>query len=77
MAFDVRVVNHEGKGVRGARVVLGFTSILRGMTKYISTDSGGHAQFDGYDEREVEVFIDGSSYGRFQYHDGGGVTVCT
>jgi hypothetical protein len=20
---------------------------------------------------------DGSSYGRFQYHDGGGVTVCT
>ena len=75
MAFDVHAVNDEGDGVQGVRVVLGFTSILRGMTAEEYTDSDGHAEFDGYDEGEIEVFVGGSSYGTYRYEDGGGITI--
>lgn len=75
MGFDVHVVNDDGDGIEGVRVVLGFTDILRGMTSTEYTDSDGHAEFDGYDEGEVEVFVDGSSCGTYQYEDGGGITV--
>lgn len=75
MGFDVHVVNDEGDGIEGVRVVLGFTSILRGMTAEEYTDSDGHAEFDGYDEGEVEVYVDGASYGRYRYEDGGGISI--
>jgi hypothetical protein len=55
MAFDVRVIDSGGRAVKGVRVVLGFTSILRGMTRTEYTDSAGHASFGGYDAGEVEV----------------------
>lgn len=74
-SFDVHVVNDDQEGIKGIRVVLGFTSVLRGMTAVEYTDSDGHAEFDGYDEGEVEVFVDGSSYGNYFYEDGGGITI--
>jgi hypothetical protein len=75
MSFDVQIVNDDGEGVEGVRVVLGFTSLLRGMSAAEFTDADGHAEFDGYDDGEVEVFVDGSSYGNFTYEDGSGITI--
>ncbi len=74
-SFDVRVVNDDQEGIRGARVVLGFTSVLMGMTDEKYTDSDGYAEFDRYDEGEVEVFVDGSSYGNYLYENDGGITI--
>jgi len=73
--FDVHVVNEEQEGLSGRRVVLSFTSILRGMTAEEYTDDDGHAEFDGYEEGEVEVFVDGTSCGTYKYEDGGGITI--
>ena len=75
MGFDVHVVNDEGDGIEGVRVVLGFTSILRGMTSTEYTDSYGHVEFDGYEDGSVEVYVEGSSYGTYQYEDGGSITI--
>jgi len=74
-SFSVRVVDDEQEPISGARVVLGFTSILRGMTAEEYTDSEGYAYFGGYDEGEVEVFIRGSSYGDYSYRDGDSITI--
>ena len=74
-SFTVRIVDDEQNPVSGARVVLGFTSILRGITTEDYTDSGGYAYFDGYDEGEAEVFIRGSSYGIYYYRDGDSITI--
>ncbi|PIR89823.1 hypothetical protein COU04_01470 [bacterium (Candidatus Gribaldobacteria) CG10_big_fil_rev_8_21_14_0_10_33_41] len=74
-SFSVRVVNDEQEGISGSRVVLEFTSILRGVTGEEYTDSDGYAYFDDYDEGEVEVFIDGSSYGTYEYRDGESITI--
>jgi hypothetical protein len=75
MGFDVHVVNEEGDAIEGARVVLSFTSVLRGVSTEEYTDSDGHADFDGYDDGEVQVFVNGSSYGTYHYEDGGGITI--
>lgn len=74
MAFDVYVVNDDGDGVSRARVAISFTGLLRGMTTEY-TDSDGHATFDGYDDGEIEVFVDGRSYGTYHYTDGDGITI--
>jgi hypothetical protein len=75
MAFDVHVVDQVGKGVDGARVVLGFKTSVRGRTGPEYTGSDGHAEFDGYDDGEVEVFVDGADYGTYDYKDGEGITI--
>ena len=75
MSFEVRVVNDDGEGVPGVRVVLSFTDVMRGQTDAESTDSEGCAQFDGYDDGEVKVFLDGDGYGVFSYRDGDSITV--
>jgi hypothetical protein len=74
MAFDVLVVNDDGDGVSGATVGISFTSILRGKADE-ETDSDGHATFDGYDDGEIEVFVNGRSYGTYHYDDGNGITI--
>jgi hypothetical protein len=74
-SFSVRVVDDDQEGLKGVRVALSFTSILRGMTAEEYTDSDGYAEFDGYDEGDVEVFIGGSSYGTYKYEDGGSITI--
>ncbi|NIM19743.1 MAG: hypothetical protein GTO51_05770 [Candidatus Latescibacteria bacterium] len=74
-SFDVHVIYDDQEGISDVRVVLSFTSVLRGMTAEEYTDSSGHAWFDGYEEGEIEVFIDGASYGTYHYSDGGSITI--
>jgi hypothetical protein len=74
-SFTVRVVNDDQEGVSGVRVRLEFTSVLRGMSTEEHTDGDGYANFDGYDEGEIQVYLDGSSYGNYQYSDGEEITV--
>lgn len=73
--FDVHVVNDDQEGMSGVRVKLVFTGLLRGFTGEEYTDSDGHAEFSGYDEGEVDVYIDGSSYGSYDYRDGDSITI--
>lgn len=75
MSFSVRILK-DGEPVNGARVRLAFTSVVRGMSdpEYTS-DSDGIAEFDGYDDGEVEVFVDGQSYGTESYRDGDSVDI--
>ena len=74
-SFDVHVVNEDQEDLKGVRVVLEFTGPLRGITGAEYTDSYGHAEFDGHKEGEVEIFIDGKSYGTYSYEDGGSITI--
>ena len=74
MAFDVHVVDYSGRPVKGARVSISFTSVLRGMADR-ATDSDGHATFDGYEDGEIRVFVRGSNCGTYYYRDGDGITV--
>lgn len=73
--FSIRVVNDEQEGVNGMRVTLGFSGLTRGMSTEVYTDSDGLAEFSGYDEGDVEVYVDGSSYGTYQYDDGASITI--
>lgn len=73
--FDVHVVDGDELGVEGVRVVLSFQGRTRGQTDPIYTDSDGHAEFDGYEDGAVEVFLNGEDYGRYRYEDGGGITI--
>ena len=73
--FSVRVVDDDQKGVSGIRVTLEFTDVLRGMSSEVYTDDDGYAEFDGYADGEVVVYVDGSSAGTYQYEDGGSVTI--
>ena len=73
--FSVRVVDDDQKGVSGIRVTLEFTDVLRGMSSEVYTDDDGYAEFDGYDDGEGVVYVDGSSAGTYQYEDGGSVTI--
>lgn len=74
-SFSVRVVNDEEEGVEGVRVVLSFTDPLRAQTDAERTDEDGYAEFSGYEEGEVRVFLDGSDCGTYDYDDGGSITV--
>ncbi len=73
--FSVRVVDDDQKGVSGIRVTLEFTDVLRGMSGEVYTDADGYAEFGGYDDGEVVVYVDGSNFGTYQYEDGGSITV--
>jgi len=73
-SFEVRVVNNDQEGVSGVRVALEFTSIVRGMATE-HTDSEGSAHFDGYDEGDIRVYVDGQSCGTYSYEDGGCITI--
>jgi hypothetical protein len=74
-SFSVRVVDDDDEGVAGVRVVLSFTSPLRGQSDAERTDEDGYAEFDGYEEGEIKVFLDGSDYGTFDYEDGESITI--
>lgn len=57
------------------RVVLSFTDPLRGQTDTEHTDGDGYAEFDGYDDGEVKVFLDGSDRGTCDYANGNSITI--
>lgn len=73
--FSIRVVNDDQEGVSGIRVTLEFTDLVRGVSNEVYTDNDGYAEFNGYDDGEVIVYVDGSNVGRYQYEDGGSITV--
>ena len=73
-SFEVRVLDDQ-KGLKGVRVRLEFVSSTRGMSASEYTDSDGSANFNDYDEGDIEVYIDGSSYGGYHYEDGGSITI--
>jgi hypothetical protein len=75
VAFTVRLVGDDGRGVQGARVVLSFVSPTRGQSSPQFTDGDGRARFSGYQPGEVRVFVDGSDCGAFSYSDGATVHV--
>lgn len=74
-SFSVRVVDEDQEPIEGATVVLGFTSLIRGMTHSEYSDSDGYAYFNNFDEGEVEVFIRGSNYGSYYYENDGSITI--
>jgi hypothetical protein len=74
-SFEVRVVNDDQKGIRGCRVRLEFEGLTRGISSDEQTDSDGCASFDGYDEGEVIVYVDGRNLGTYTYRDGGSITI--
>ena len=75
MSFDVHVVNDEQEGVDGAKVMLSFTSVLRGVSGTEYTDEDGHAEFDGFEDGEITVYVNGTGYGTYSYEDGDSVTI--
>ena len=74
-SFEVHVVNDDQDSVEGVRVVLEFTSLLRGKSAEEDTDSDGTATFVDYDDGEIRVYLDGSDYGVFHYRDGESITI--
>ena len=73
-SHEIRVVNDDQRGISGVEVGIEFTSIARGMA-HERTDSDGSAYFDDYDEGDMNVYLDGSSYGRYYFSDGGCTTI--
>ena len=70
MAFTVRVIGGDGRGISGCRIVLGFADVTRGQTSPQYTDGDGRALFMGYSPGEVKVYVDGNERGTHRYGDG-------
>jgi hypothetical protein len=75
MPFTVRVINDEGRGVQGRRVVLSFTSSARGQSNPQFTDHDGRARFSGFQPGEIRVYVDGGDCGTFSLAEGATVHV--
>ncbi len=75
MAFTVRVIGGDGRGVSGCRIVLSFADATRGQTAPQFTGVDGRALFMGYQPGEVMVFVDGSDRGTHRYAEGSTVIV--
>jgi len=70
MAFTVRVIGSDGRGISGCRIVLGFVDATRGQTSPQYTDGDGRARFMGYSPGDVKVYVDGNERGTHGYADG-------
>lgn len=70
MSFIVTVVDGSGDGIEGIHVRLKFHGLTRAMSEGTYTDREGNAYFDGYNDGEVTIYIDHSSYGTYYYSDG-------
>lgn len=75
MAFTIIAVDEDGRGIEGLRVSLRFVEPTRGDAPTGDTDEDGRAEFEGFDEGEVQVFVDGVDCGVFEYDDGEIVTI--
>jgi len=74
MAFIVRVL----RGVRPAhraKVLVGFTSAFGGMRLLGYTDMSGCAIFESPERGRAEVYVEGVSYGLYDYNGDGSVTL--
>jgi hypothetical protein len=70
MAFTVMAVDQNGRGIEGLRVMLRFVEPTRGDAPAEDTNEDGCAEFDGFDQGEVQVFVDGTDCGVHDYEDG-------
>jgi hypothetical protein len=75
MAFSVRIVDDGGDGIPHVCVRLEFTPIDRGMSDEEYTDDDGYAEFKGYEEGDVNVYVDGDNYGQYYYEEGESITL--
>lgn len=75
MAFDVYVVNENGDPKEGVKVGIFPPLISLSTWQEEYTNENGHAEFNDDFDHEVEVFLDGKSYGRYHYKDGAGITL--
>ncbi len=75
MPFIVRVVDDEDEAIEGVRVVLSFTEATRGQTDPERTDEEGRVEFEGYEDGEVKVFLDGEECAICDYVDGDEITI--
>jgi len=74
--FTIRVVDDEDEGIGGVRVKVSFLERLKGKSMAEQkTDSDGYADFDGDEEGEVEVSLNGTSYGTYEYAEGDEITI--
>ena len=74
--FTIRVVDDEDEGIGGVRVKVSFLGHVKGKSMIEEkTDSDGYADFDGDDEGEIEVFLNGTSYGTYEYAEGDEITI--
>ena len=73
--FRICVADRCRNGISGVRVMVEFLCSARGVTDEAYTDSDGWAAFDGYDDSEIEVYIDGASHGVHRYEEGSSVTI--
>ena len=70
MAFTVMAVDQNGRGLEGLRVMLRFVEPTRGDAPTEDTNADGCAEFEGFDQGEVQVFVDGADCGVHDYEDG-------
>lgn len=75
MAFAVRVIGGDGRGVSGCRIVLSFTDGTRGQTAPQFSGVDGRALFMGYQPGDVKVYVDGNERGTHRYSEGSTVIV--
>lgn len=74
--FTIRVVDDEDEGIGGVRVKVSFLDRQKGKSMAEQkTDSDGYADFDGDDEGEIDVFLNGTSYGTYEYAEGDEITI--
>jgi hypothetical protein len=74
MAFEIRIVNGDDKGVANVRVQIAFEGIGRGMAE-ARTDGDGRAHFEHYMEGGIKVYVDGRERGHHRYRDGVSITL--
>lgn len=73
--FTVRVIDDDQDPVEGARVMISFTSMLRGHSTTEYTDSEGRAEFSDYEDGEINVFVNGDNVGTHYYKDDDEITI--
>ncbi len=59
----IHVQYRDGSKPKGAKVVLGFTSALGGMTKAAYTDSNGTAIVEHSSSGQADIYVSGARVG--------------
>ena len=72
--FSIQVVDDEDEGIGGVRVRVSFLDSNRSDSDG-KTDSDGYVELEGDDEGEVEVFLNNTSYGTYEYSEGDEITI--
>lgn len=68
--LTIRVLNNDQNPLEGISVRIEFTPWDRGMSGTEHTDGDGYANFSGYDEGPIKVYLDHSPYEEYHYKDG-------